>query len=267
MAITSRCLAVERVILAMRERLDRTLTLHEMAEIAHLSPFHFVRVFRHVVGVPPGEFRGALRLEEAKRLLLTTGLSVTDVCFEVGYRSLGTFTTRFTQLVGVPPGRLRRVHHLPDAIGPYLEPPRHQDGEASPDRAIEAGLAGRISAPGLSRGLIFVGLFPAPLPQSRPVACTLVTAPGSFHIASVPDGRYHVLSAALPFSADPLALLLPGSTLCVGSGSEPILVRGGRTAGQVDLTLRPPRLTDPPLVVAPPLLLAERRPVSRRDSV
>ena len=85
-------LAVERVLATMRERLDEDLTLHDMADVAHLSPYHFTRVFRHVTGIPPCEFLTALRLQEAKRLLLTTGLSVTDVCFEVGYSSLGTFT-------------------------------------------------------------------------------------------------------------------------------------------------------------------------------
>ena len=101
--------AVERVIAAMRERVDNTLPLHAMAEIAHLSPYHFARTFRQVTGIPPGEFLGNLRLQRAKELLLTTDLSASEVCFEVGYASLGTFTTRFTQLVGVSPGRMRRL--------------------------------------------------------------------------------------------------------------------------------------------------------------
>jgi AraC family transcriptional regulator len=92
--------AVERVIVAMRERVDNTLPLYAMAEIAHLSPYHFARTFRQVTGIPPGEFLGNLRLQRAKELLLTTDLSASEVCFEVGYASLGTFTTRFTQLVG-----------------------------------------------------------------------------------------------------------------------------------------------------------------------
>ena len=55
------CLAVERVIATMRERLDEDLTLHDMAEIAHLSSYHFARVFRQVTGIPPCEFLTALR--------------------------------------------------------------------------------------------------------------------------------------------------------------------------------------------------------------
>ena len=62
--------AIERVILAMRSRLAEPLTLRDLAGIAHLSPYHFCRVFQRLTGVPPGEFLTALRLEEAKRLLL-----------------------------------------------------------------------------------------------------------------------------------------------------------------------------------------------------
>src|ERR1700716_965915 len=83
--------AVERVIQTMHDRLDEPLTLHEMSRIAYISPYHFNRIFRQITGIPPNQFFYALRLETAKRLLLTTNTSVTDVCFDVGYNSLGTF--------------------------------------------------------------------------------------------------------------------------------------------------------------------------------
>jgi transcriptional regulator GlxA family with amidase domain len=94
-------IAAERVVREMRQRLGDSLTLDEMAEIAMMSPYHFNRVFRRLTGIPPSQFLGALRLEAAKRLLLTSERSVTEICFEVGYNSLGTFTTRFNQLVGL----------------------------------------------------------------------------------------------------------------------------------------------------------------------
>ena len=79
-----------------------------MAEMANLSPYHFARIFRNVTGIPPVEFLTAVRLERAKRLLLGTEMGVAEVCFEVGYESVGTFATRFKDLVGLPPGRMRR---------------------------------------------------------------------------------------------------------------------------------------------------------------
>src|ERR1019366_7771815 len=93
--------AVERAIQTMHERLCDPLSLDDMADIACLSPYYFSRVFHQIVGVPPCEFLATLRINRAKHLLLTTSLSVTAICFEVGYVSRGSFTTRFTQQVGL----------------------------------------------------------------------------------------------------------------------------------------------------------------------
>ncbi len=95
--------AVERAIQAMHTHLQERLTLEDLASTAYLSPSHFHRVFCRLIGIPPGEFLSALRFQAARRLLLTTPLSVTDICFEVGYTSTGSFTSRFTHLVGLSP--------------------------------------------------------------------------------------------------------------------------------------------------------------------
>lgn len=87
---------LERVVAEMRERVNETLSLCVMTEVAHLSPYHFARTFRRITGIPPGDFLGALRLQRAKELLLTTDLFTSEVCYEVGYASFGTFTSRFT---------------------------------------------------------------------------------------------------------------------------------------------------------------------------
>lgn len=101
--------AVRRVVLAMHERLGEDLCLAEMAEVASMSVYHFARIFREQTGLPPATYLAALRLSEAKRLLQETSLSVADICFKVGYNSIGTFTSRFTQVVGMSPGRFRAV--------------------------------------------------------------------------------------------------------------------------------------------------------------
>src|SRR5215211_8257105 len=116
--------AVERVIRVMHDRLDEPLTLSEMSRIAYISPCHFNRIFRQITGIPPNQYFYALRLETAKRLLLTTSTSVTDVCFDVGYNSLGTFIRRFTGLVGLSPSRFRSLaRHATDSLPlPTLSP-------------------------------------------------------------------------------------------------------------------------------------------------
>src|SRR6266852_6143410 len=103
--------AIEHAIQAMHTHLHELLTLEDLASVACLSPYHFNRVFHRLTGIPPGEFLSALRFQAARRLLLTTPLSVTDICFEVGYTSTGSFTSRFTQLVGLSPRLLRQRAH------------------------------------------------------------------------------------------------------------------------------------------------------------
>ncbi len=245
-ATWSRSLAVEHVILGMHQHLQEPLSLEDMADIAHLSPYYFNRVFRRLIGIPPGEFLAALRLNEAKRLLLSTSLSVTDVCFELGYASLGSFTSRFTQLVGISPRHLR--HRVINAAPPEF--PEPDDPIVAVDTLCRVqGLAGTITVPPTFRGRIFVGLFPKPIPQGMPVRCTALTASGPYGITDIPDGNYYVLVAALPISQPQRPSSAP---LLVGTGREPVQVCHGRALATADVTLRPPRLTDPPLILALP---------------
>ncbi|HEU5198790.1 MAG TPA: helix-turn-helix transcriptional regulator [Ktedonobacterales bacterium] len=249
--------AVEQVIGVMRTHLADSLSLEDMADAAYLSPFHFNRIFRSMTNIPPGEYLSALRLEEAKRLLLTTNTSVTDVCFEVGYTSLGTFTTRFNQAVGLSPSQLRAFAQRLSDIGPITLPklpplslPRYMAGRA--------GVYGQISAPTPISSLIMAGLFPKAIPQSHPAAGVTLTAPGPYRIAPVPDGVYYLLVAALPTPVDPLTALLPDSGILVSASQRPIVVQNGYAQAPVNLTLRPFQIFDPPILIALPLLLASR---------
>lgn len=252
--VATRTKAVERVIMSMREQLDHPFSLQEMAEIAVMSPFHFDRVFRDVAGVPPRLFLGALRLERAKQLLLTTSLNVVDVCFDVGYESLGTFTTRFTEFVGLSPTKFRRM--ATHAGQPAFASPDENELNYLQPNVRKIALAGHISAPAGFEGLIFVGLFPLSVPQARPVGGDLLSSPGEYRIPHLPDGHYYVMAAALNKTDNPLARLLCTNALRGKAG--PVLVQNGISSGRTDLTLREARLTDPPIVIALPFLLAQR---------
>lgn len=100
------------VIRRVRDRIDREyakpLNLEALARGAHMSVGHLSRAFRRVYGEPPYAYLMTRRIERAMTLLRRGDLSVTDVCFEVGFSSLGTFSTRFSELVGVPPSVYRR---------------------------------------------------------------------------------------------------------------------------------------------------------------
>lgn len=248
--------AVEQVVLRMRERIYEELPLERMAEMAGASPFHFLRIFRRFTGVPPVHFLHALRLEEAKRLLLTTDLSVTDICFEVGYNSLGTFTSRFTQLVGLSPARMRRLGQgfCLETLTGLAE----RLGGAGPTTSPFA-LTGRVESEDVPSGPLFVGLFSNPIPQQRPLACTLLTQPGPFRLVAPGPGRYFVFAACFAWTSNPVDFLLASRAVRRVASSGRVTVRAGGPDGSVDLELRPLGILDPPLLVALPLLVVERR--------
>lgn len=255
--LASYSLAVERVIATMRTHLSEPLSLEEMAEIACMSPFHFNRIFRSVTRIPPGEFMAALRMDMAKQRLLTTSLSVTDVCFDLGYTSVGTFVTRFKHLTGLSPLQLRQLANEleGDGLHPLDTASRAGRGQMVVPIHPMQGLSGTVTTPGPFAGTIFIGLFPRPIPQNRPVACVTISAPGAFHIGAAPDGRYYLLAAALPQSPNALTYLLPEAGLLVGVTEQPVLVRNGCVAAHVDLALRPLNPDDPPILgIFPPLL-------------
>ncbi|WP_096333682.1 helix-turn-helix domain-containing protein [Nannocystis exedens] len=79
-----------------------------LAREAGMSTYHFIRRFAAVFGETPHQHRIAARLERARRLLARGEHSVTEVCFELGFSSLGSFSDLFTRRVGVSPSRYRR---------------------------------------------------------------------------------------------------------------------------------------------------------------
>ncbi|HEY8801783.1 MAG TPA: AraC family transcriptional regulator, partial [Candidatus Dormibacteraeota bacterium] len=96
----------------VRDRIDREyaqpLDVEALARGAHMSAGHLSREFKLAYGESPYSYVMTRRIERAMALLRRGDLSVTEVCFEVGCSSLGTFSTRFTELVGMPPSTYRR---------------------------------------------------------------------------------------------------------------------------------------------------------------
>ncbi len=92
----------------MRYAYRRPISLPEVAAEANLSPYHFLRVHKRAYGETPHEFLTRLRIERAKTLLATGNHNVTEACFEVGFSSLGSFSTLFARHVGLSPSEYRR---------------------------------------------------------------------------------------------------------------------------------------------------------------
>ncbi|MEJ8277469.1 helix-turn-helix transcriptional regulator [Pseudonocardia spirodelae] len=95
----------------VRDRIDREyarpLDVTELARAEHVSAGHLSRAFRRAYGESPYSYLMTRRIERAMALLRRGDRSVTEVCFDVGFSSLGTFSTRFAELVGMPPSAYR----------------------------------------------------------------------------------------------------------------------------------------------------------------
>jgi AraC-like DNA-binding protein len=91
----------------LAEHYARPVFLEEAARQACLSPFYFNRLFTQAFHETPHEFITRRRIEQAKKLLLAGNHSVTEICFEIGYESLGSFSTRFHSLTGLSPAAFR----------------------------------------------------------------------------------------------------------------------------------------------------------------
>jgi len=84
------------------------LDVKAVASVAHVSEAHFIRTFRSVFGETPHRYLQRRRVERSMFLLRETDKSVTDVCFDVGFSSLGTLSRMFREIVGVSPAAYRR---------------------------------------------------------------------------------------------------------------------------------------------------------------
>jgi AraC-like DNA-binding protein len=104
-------------------------SVRAIARRVGLSPFHFIRQFAALYGITPHQLRTRARLERAKQLL-STGAPVTEVCLEVGFASLGSFSALFTRWVGSSPLRYRQ----------------HVRAPAEPELALSAGCFGLMAA-------------------------------------------------------------------------------------------------------------------------
>jgi AraC-like DNA-binding protein len=229
---------VEHVLWTMRQRLDEQLTLDDLAKTARFSKFYFARMFRRVTGVSPRRYLYALRLQEAKRLLVDTSFNVAEISHRVGYQGVGTFTSRFTASVGVPPAAYRR-------LGGHVSSVLRDEPWDPADVCI---VTGRIEEPegGAIGGPTLVGLFRGALLEGRPVRCDVLGLPGEWSLHHVPTGCWYVLGVSLPMEGSSARTPeLPMISVC-----GPVRVGPDRPTAQVTVRMRPMRVVDPPLVAA-----------------
>ena len=131
-----------RRLLRARDAMDgsyaRPLDIAALARIAHVSEAHFIRSFRAVFGETPHRYLQRRRVERSMFLLRETGRSVTDICLDVGFSSLGTFSRTFREIVGETPSHYRLGH------GPIVTPHCVQLAAMRP--RVAAGVATQTSS-------------------------------------------------------------------------------------------------------------------------
>jgi AraC-like DNA-binding protein len=81
----------------------KPIDLNQIAQQAYFSPYHFLRLFKRIYNKTPHQYIIEKRVEKAKELLSNDNLRIIDVCFEVGFQSVGSFSTLFNKCVGYPP--------------------------------------------------------------------------------------------------------------------------------------------------------------------
>lgn len=110
----------------LREAGDNRLTIDDVARRAAMSPFHFIRQFSALFGETPHQVQIQARLDRAKHLLALGDDSVTDICMEIGFSSLGSFSALFARRIGSPPSTYRRqirsMMTEPGTLPPALVP-------------------------------------------------------------------------------------------------------------------------------------------------
>ena len=228
--------AHERAIRFIYEKYSEPLSLADIANSAIVSRFHFCRTFKDAIGVTPGRYLSAIRIYQAKRMLLNTRMNVTDIAFAVGYNSLGSFSNHFTDSVGIGLTRPRRPSSVPDAT-----------------------VTGTIVFPqGHSVGRVFLGTFDTPIVQRRPAAAVIIEPPAtpspcSFELTGVPHGTWFLRAVAVADGPDPEPWTR--RTMLVG-GAGPLTIAGDMVLS-AGIELRTRRPTDLPILLALPDLEPE----------
>lgn len=234
--------AVHRAIETMWKHYGEPISLSDLADAAILSRFYFSRVFRQVTGTSPGRFLSAIRLHQAKGLLRESELSVTDISYQVGYNSPGTFTTRFTRSVGMSPTRYRDCTRLED-FGPLPVLPG-----PDPRRGTVVGTVRRSEV--VPIGNLYVGAFGSPIPEGMPVSCDVLGPDRQhFELHGVPEGTWYIRVAGLDGSGRAY-----GSQPRLLVGTCPAVTARCGNVIELDITLRPSSVFDLPVLFALPEL-------------
>lgn len=244
---------IEEAILYIQRNICEPLSLSQLANHVSYSPYHFTRIFKARTGLSPLYYVSSMRLQKAKDLLLNTDLTVRDIGLEIGQQSLGTFTTRFTEKVGITPSQFRKSYMQVDHYIHSLQKLSNWQENSFPFYQY-ATVEGTIQTAHPFNGFILIGLFSKPIPEEFPLYGTLLSSTGNFSFMNVRPGTYYLMATSVSWEMPFMDILLPHTTLRTRS-KAPIVVQSNSIVPHQDITLYPPKLDDPPILVSLPSLM------------
>ncbi len=103
---------INRAINFLREEYSKNFSLEEVARVANLSPYHFIRIFKSVTGKTPYNYLLDIKIEKSKELLRLKTSTITEICFKCGFNNLEHFSSVFKRKVGILPSQYRKFNIL-----------------------------------------------------------------------------------------------------------------------------------------------------------
>ncbi|QTM99744.1 AraC family transcriptional regulator [Sediminibacillus dalangtanensis] len=238
----------------MKQHLQEELTSEQIAANAGYSVYHFTRIFKEVTGVSPRQYLSAIRIQKGKQQLIdSSSYSVLRTVLQVGFKSIGTFSSRFKHNVGLSP---KQFSSETKRLATFME---SQTDYSLIDRLLptKPTVSCHVRVPFSFNGIIFVGLFRRQIPDKAPVTGTVITRSSPFCTFSrLRPGTYYLMAAALPWSGNIKDYFVPDN--CLRSKHEQPLVITEDSEMEVSLTLRKPQPYDPPILINLPLLLFQK---------
>ncbi|MEO0971448.1 MAG: helix-turn-helix transcriptional regulator [Pseudomonadota bacterium] len=234
-------------------------TREELAEIASCSVWHLDRLFRGVLGLSPMSYLAALRIDAAKRQLVTTDNRIIDICYSVGYTSLGSFGKRFQRMVGFSPRQLRVLAKELDPSVLFAQLRCRCDSPQDGGTMVPIRLHPS-SASAAPSCLILVGAFRSNVPTLMPMACAIREGFGDVWLPTPSASHCRVFALAVPTSASAAELILQDSCW-LGVGDR--LLRGSAPLPEkIQVELRPASGYELPLLPAMALHLQKSSPAN-----
>jgi hypothetical protein len=223
----------------------------DLARTGRFSPFHFHRLFREVTTLTPARFLATLRMAEARRLLLHSGLTVTEISNRVGYASGTTFTTQFRRLVGAAPEQFRKLARVlaDQPVGCLLST---IDSVGAPERRDGVWVVAQGAG---ANDLVVVGLRATDCAREFPDTWTVAAGREPARLAAAPrPGRYRARVLVVGARTAPTTALVDQAPDSYVTGTAEIrLPAETQPARPVTVTLRQPQPTDPPFLSVAPL--------------